>query len=46
MLEIEITWKQFKERFEEKFVQTAQKIVLFKKLVDLVQKDKTDGEHQ
>ena len=39
--EEEITWEQFKESFEGKFVPKAQKVMLFKKFVDLTQGNRT-----
>ena len=39
--EEEITWEQFKERFEGKFVPKAQKDMLFRKFADLTQGNRT-----
>lgn len=40
-----ITWEQFKGRFEEKFILIVQKAILFKKVVNLQQGDKTVMEY-
>lgn len=44
-LENEVTWEQFKERFEEKFIPSAQKAELFAKFAFLKQGDKRDMEY-
>ena len=40
-----MTWGQFKNRFEKKFIPTSQKIALFKKFADLVRGDKFVAEY-
>ena len=40
-----VTWEQFKERFEEKFIPSTQKVELFTKFAFLKQGDKTVTEY-